>query len=688
MEDNSQEIIKSHNTLLIIISISCLGCSLEGISQGWEMWVPPLLALAVIAAWWMHITQRGQVRSRENYYLYLSIFMGFFHGIHTDSFFDVVVVSSLLMGTFTLLKRVIYLRIILAEYVIVIIIQIIMAAVTGNTIFDSLTISRLALHSGSILCIYSVLKKMLQKSISDREEINKRDLDRKAYDHDMEDFLVNISHELRTPVNVINGLSGLILNREKREDVKSIRNAGLRLARQIEDIQDYSEIQRKDLKIENEKYMITSVLNDILSNYNDMEKIHKLDFVVDLDPIVPAAMRGDVNKIRKIIEHLLDNAFKFTKRGGVRLRISAIRKDYGVNLLIEVSDTGIGMSNKDIESVSNGLYQADKKRTRSTGGIGLGLSIVYGMIRNMDGFVRIESGKGKGTIVRISVFQEVVDSSPCMSVNTNRFLNVAYYTIPGTYREAYMGAFYSDMARNLASGLRVNLYSAINLDELKKLLSKGNITHVFMGANEYAKDAGYFDELAKGKVKVAISAPRDFKVSSDSNVITMSLPLYGYQIVQILNGEIDRGIISYEAEIEKPVLEGVRALVVDDEPMNLVVAMGLLREYKMLVDTAESGKESIEKFSNNDYDVILMDHMMPEMDGVEAMKKIRSIAEQENRKVKLIAFTANAVSGAREMFMQEGFDGFISKPIKVHDFERVMAHVMSEKRSGWKGGAR
>ena len=122
--------------------------------------------------------------------------------------------------------------------------------------------------------------------------------------------------------------------------------------------------------------------------------------------------------------------------------------------------------------------------------------------------------------------------------------------------------------------------------------------------------------------------------------------------------------------------------------MNLVVARGLFGEYNMIVDTAESGREAIDKFGKNDYDVIFMDHMMPIMDGVEAMKRIREIAERENKKVKIVALTANAVSGAKEMFLGEGFDGFIAKPVNLVDFERVMGQVLTGSKANREGGTR
>ena len=126
--------------------------------------------------------------------------------------------------------------------------------------------------------------------------------------------------------------------------------------------------------------------------------------------------------------------------------------------------------------------------------------------------------------------------------------------------------------------------------------------------------------------------------------------------------------------------------MVDDTKMNLLVFTGLLRETGIQIDTAESGMEAIRKFRANDYDLVFMDHMMPEMDGVEAMKLIKAAAADLDRSIPIVALTANAVSGAREMFMKEGFDGFIAKPINIADFERVMLRVLSGSDSGKGGG--
>ena len=497
MGDNHQQIIKTHNTVVAILSIAGVGAILESVTQGWEFWMPPVIIAGVVGAGWMHVTQKGTARFREDFYLIFSMFIAFFHGVHKSSFFDLYVVAALLMAVAALIKRIDFMRLIIIEFMVLVLTQIVMAR-RDKFVFDSMTISRILLHVISMVCLYIVLKTIVEKILESNSAVDKLENTIRSNDHDMEDFLVNLSHELRTPINVINGLTDLILKRERREDIQTIKNAGLRISHQIEDIQDYSEIQRQNVIIENERYMITSLLNDVLIGYNTMRGETYLDFVVDLDPEVPAVMKGDMKKIHKIISHLLDNAFKFTRKGGACLKITAYKKDYGVNLIIEVSDTGVGMSQKDLSRITKGIYQADKKRDRSTGGIGLGLSVVLGLVRSMDGFVKIESQKNLGTTVRISIFQEVIDPSPCMSINTSSFINVVIYNWQHRYEVPGLGLMYKNMSENLARGLRHNLFFASNIDDFKKLIARGDITHVFVGDVEYEHDRDYFEnELDK-----------------------------------------------------------------------------------------------------------------------------------------------------------------------------------------------
>jgi len=286
----------------------------------------------------------------------------------------------------------------------------------------------------------------------------------------------------------------------------------------------------------------------------------------------------------------------------------------------------------------------------------------------------------------VSIVQEVIDPTPCITVNTDKFLGVAFHVLADKLDDFRVSGAYEMMATNLATGLRINLYSAPSLKELKRLLDTGKISHVFLGVDEYKQDPGFFDELSESGVTVAMYNEPGFAMKNKNRIIVMPKPVYGYTAAKVLNGETDVTSFMKTAENKALNLEGIRALIVDDEPMNLVVATGLFKDYKMVVDTADSGREALIKYDHEAYDIVFMDHMMPEMDGVEAMKKLRFIADQKDRKLIVIALTANAVSGAREMFLKEGFDGFISKPININDFERVMMRVMSGGKKGRNGG--
>ncbi len=675
-----EERINRHIIVNTIVTIAVLGLIVESIFEEWEFWVPPLLFIGLLVMWALHVSESVTEVFREYACLSFALLAALFHGVHESSFFDVVVITLLLLTTFTLLCKPRMLDIILCEFFVLMGIQIFLAVDRHDNFFTNAVISRCALHLCAAICAYFACKEIVR--LEQKANIQQAQLAEilENTEKDREDFLANISHELRTPINVVNGMSSLILKTENREDVEAIRKAGLRLACQVEDIQDYTDLQRRGITIEESKYMITSLVNDVITSINLQEKIDKIEFIVDLDPNVPTMLKGDIKKLHKILRHILDNAIKFTNEGGIYIRVSCIKRDYGINLILSVSDTGTGMSRKELASASKGLYQANKKRNRSTGGIGLGLAVVYGFVREMNGFVKLESEKHHGTTISISVPQKVIDSTPCLKLENEEKKNVLFHVRTEKYKVPAVRDFYRNMAITLAEGLKCNLYNASNIKDVTNYINKIEVNNIFMGVEEYLDNASFFDELSHKDVVVAVTAPWGFKVNPGSQVIVIPKPLYGFPVVRVLNGGKHIDDITTKEEKQRPVFEGIRALIVDDEPMNLVVASGLFRDYKMIADTAASGREAIRKFEEKEYDIVFMDHMMPGMDGVEAMKIINQEAKENNREIISIAFTANVVSGAREMFINEGFDAVINKPIDIRDFERTMIKVLPQSK--------
>ena len=664
--------------IILLVSLTCIGLTVESILVGWEFWVPPLIVAGTIGLWVMHITKTPEYNIRKVLYFVYAMLAVFYHGVHETSFFDVAIIIMLVLVTFSFFDSVMMMNLVLAEYVIIMGIQFYLARNGSSVVFDELTISRVVLH----VCVVALIYFNCTKSINDRAEKERSDAEKdarmEAVDADMEDFLSNISHELRTPVNVVNGMSEMLIKKDAGEEAFSIKNAGIRLAYQIEDIQDYTECKRNKVILEEDDYISTSLISDVVTAFRFIDNDKKLELIIDMNPKVPYKMRGDVKKIHKIFRHLLENAMKFTRKGGIYVKMYTESTDYGANLCIEMTDTGIGMDTRSIAMASEGMYQANKKRNRSSGGIGLGLFIVYGFAHRMGGVVKIESVKGIGTTVRVTIPQQVTDMSPALSLSRDFHGNVLFHVRADKYKVPRVRDFYRIMATNLATGIRVPLYPTQTVKEIEHFMEKKEVSVIFMGQEEYEENPLFFDNLSKGNIVVAVSAAPGFKPNPGSGVLVMPKPLYAYPVIKVINEGRNAGDLSSSDHSVRPVFEGLRALVVDDEPMNLIVATGLFKEYKMIIDTAGSGKESISKFRKNNYDVVFMDHMMPDMDGVEAMKLLKAAAEEMGRSIVVIALTANAVSGAREMFIKEGFDGFIAKPINIADFERVMLRELPQ----------
>ncbi len=669
---------------LFLTSLAAIALIIENLVMGWEIWAPAVLIIMIILLWTVHFSKKLDPDWKAFFCFLVAFLIVFYHGVHESSFFDNALVVAFAMVAYASFNRKYMLHLFLVEFLFLMAWHLFNIAGWTGIEFTALNIFRILLHIAIIIFVYIINLRAITERLENAEE-NSRKNDRiEEYDADMEDFLSNISHELRTPINVVNGMSDLLIKRNIGYEAESIKNAGIRLAYQIEDIQDYTECKRGKVILEEEDYMSTSLINDVVVGFR-MHERPDLELVVDLDPRVPAKMNGDIKKIHKIFRHLLENAVKFTKRGGILVRMYTEQTENGINLCIEMTDTGIGMDRKALESVAGGMYQANKKRNRSSGGIGLGLFIVYGFTHSMGGFVKIESEKGNGTTVRITMPTKVVDPSPCLKLSRELSGALLLHIRSDKYKVSRIRDFYRLMAGNLAAGIQAQLYSAETVYDVERMKEKTEVGFIFMGQEEYEENKGYFDAACEEGIVIVVLADPGYKPDAGSRVLILPKPLYSYPVIKVLNEGLNAGDLGIGDDTAKPTFENVRALIVDDEPMNLVVASGIFKDYGMSVDTAGSGREAISKYRENEYDVVFMDHMMPEMDGVEAMKQIRGVADDMGRNSIIVALTANVVSGAKEMFIREGFNGFIAKPINTADFERVMLRELPEKKRG-KGG--
>ena len=674
MSTNDKELFQSsHLTILISYTIFATILVVESLLLGWEKWALILIIGGIIAAWALHI--RHTTPSNVRLWLYAVLMMGcyFFYGIHQTSTFDLALVMAAIIMLHTMTGRKAFINLCQFTFYITMAYEVVLM-ILDKEVFDVLVITRLILHFLMIFFIgrfaKSIIDKWMQVLNKSKDEVVQLT---EATEH-LNDFLANVSHELRTPVNAIIGLTTLCIDKSKHREVEgdliAVRDAGRKVAEQISDILDYSEIDRKKAVCNNEDYMLSSVLHDLINDIKQY-KSKNVELIIDVNPSIPAVMNSDVAKIKKILKALITNGLKYTQKGGVYVRITTVSHAYGVNLCIEVTDTGKGMTEYELEKVYDSFYQADSSRSRQGGGLGLGLAIASGFVSLLGGFMTIDSKPDVGTTVTVSIPQRVVDPLSCMSVAAPDKLCLGAFLHFEKYDHPAVRDYYNSMVLNIVKGLGVQMHRVNNAENLKLLHSTVHLTHLFIAEDEYNDNVDLIENLAKEMV-VAVVANEDFVPPKTSRVKVLEKPFYCFPVVSILNSTVD----TKEERIKMLRCEGVKALVVDDESMNLVVAKSIFGRYGMKVSTVTSGQESIDICREKVFDIIFMDHMMSGMDGVEAMKRIRTDVSGLNGSVPVVALTANAMSSAKQMFLNEGFDGFVSKPIEIDELERVLKQVL------------
>ncbi len=503
-------------------------------------------------------------------------------------------------------------------------------------------------------------------------------------EREKDDFLANVSHEIRTPINTICGVSEIMLKNdipsEIREDMLNIQSAGRNLMSVVGDILDYSELQEGEFEIVEENYYLSSTINDVINMSMAKKSEKQLEFIIDCEPDIPSVLIGDEQKIRRVIMNIVNNAIEFTSEGCVSIRFGYRKEEYGINLMITVKDTGIGMSKESVENLFKKFSQADMGRTRKKGGVGLGLAIAQTIVNRMGGFITVRSELGKGSEFRIIIPQKVASTEPIAEVVDRNEINAAVYINMEQFRYNEIRDEYAENIQRIVEQLKVNCHINRNLQELKRWDKRENFNHIFISLLEYQEDPAYFDALAKSKsVHIILDRQDDAKVQN-KNLSKVYKPFFVLSIISAfknIKGENEKD----QKAIEDHQLYAPEAhiLVIDDNRMNIRVVEGLLKTYGVKVSYALSGQEGIDMLVSKAYDLILLDHMMPGMDGVETFHHIRKKPDLYYKEIPIIALTANAIAGAREMFIKEGFDDFVAKPVESSVLQRALKRHLPQR---------
>ncbi len=673
-----------HLLLASIVTVVGIMLLLLTIALSWELWMVPIFVIGNTLVWFLHITKAGSDSFFKSLCSSLLMVGFFFFGVHKSILFDIAAVACMLLLVFSMLdkKRLLYMT--AALYVFIILYHfLILHTITkemGIQELIRLGFGAMVVILATVISRYRILRRRESQTQYDNALVQLETAGRQNAE-----FLSNVSHELRTPINMVIGLSEVTLEKnispEVQADVRSIKMAGKRLSNQINNILDYTEIVEGTLTSIKEPYMITSVLNDVITTTAMQTNKHQLEMVFDINPKTPAILIGDAEKISHVLKILLENSIKFTDEGGINLCIDFRSEKYGGNLVIDVYDTGIGMTHSQIRQMFEDFYQADSGSSRFASGLGLGLPVARGLLHAMGGFIHFESSEQRGLQAHITIPQGIEDSRQSIEVSHPERFCIACYFQPEKYNSDEVRKYYDKMILHMVEGLGLEGYQAHNFEGLLQLLRNHKITHVFIAQSEYEENASYYEDLSF-RLPVIIIAEHDFALDHSSRLQIIRKPFFALSVVNLLNGALKiNQIDESQAGGRRPFFcDGIRALAVDDEEMNLVVAKGVLGSYGIQVDTCLSGREALERCGRIAYDIVFLDHMMPGFDGVETLKRLREINDGAYQDLPVIALTANTISGAREMFRSEGFTEFIPKPIERAVLERVLRRVLPKDR--------
>lgn len=523
-----------------------------------------------------------------------------------------------------------------------------------------------------------------EKQASDAQSVNRREL------------LASMSHELRTPLNGIIGLTELLLDTQvnsiQKEYLHMVRESGENLLELINDILDLSKIEAGSLTLEQAPFGLRASLGEILRPLAVRAHRNGLELMYRVRPDVPDVVIGDIGRLRQVIVNLVGNAIKFTETGEIVLDVQIESQSEGqIELHFTVRDTGIGIPQESCELIFQPYQQAEASTSRKYGGTGLGLSICQQLVTLMGGRIWVESQLGQGSRFQFTaVFGVEPQSGPqdeSLFLTKLRGRQALLATEQQTLRT---------IIEELFTQWQITLSTVSKCEDISQFLQKfaeqpENLSAVLIDSK--LCDAELFTILEKiqsddrfaGKVIVLMNPVEyaEIRRCDQIHVSYLLKPLQPGELFETLAAtkELDKITNDQPAEpASEPAQQSYRILLAEDSLVNQKLAAALLKQAGHDVQIANNGQEAVLAVTEGEFDLVLMDMLMPELDGISATAAIRAHEQQTGNRIPIIAMTAHTSQEAGEQCLAAGMDDFLSKPVRPAELYEIIQKVCGRPR--------
>lgn len=517
------------------------------------------------------------------------------------------------------------------------------------------------------------------------------------------EFLSNMSHEIRTPLNAIVGFSDCILEdktlEDAKNDAKDIKLASENLLEIVNGILDISKIEADKMEIVETDYNPVEVFDNVSKLVKPRIGDKPIELIVKFGPDIPYMVHGDGGKLRQIVTNILTNAVKYTEEGSITFFVNCLNEGDYTKFVISVEDTGRGIKPEQIDKLFTKFQRLDEDKNTTLEGTGLGLAITKRFVEMLGGKIVVQSKYGEGSKFTVylrqkvvtmnkpddAVAQELVNTmqiklfdftdSKVLVVDDNKVnIKVALKLLSKYGIEADSCESGYDAIEKLKMG---NVYDLILLDVMMPRMSG-------VETLKHIRESVIYDVPVVALTANALSGMKE-KYISEGFDDYLAKPIEKNELYRVLLAYLSNNLkkktevkeiskdevlnVTTELPKVKEPKNKKKILIVDDNKINIKIAEKLLTHHDYIeTDSALSGKEAIEKVKNNNYDLIFMDIMMPEMDGVETLHRLRDM----NFKNPIITLTADALDGSREKYLSEGFDEYLSKPVSTSDMDAII----------------